>query len=417
MDSRESKIINKTPYTFLVLLAFLPLLNVNTLSILIFLFYFFAIVFRTKIIKENFQKIGFKPLIINVLFYIPLIVSLTYTPVINKGLDVIVREISFLLMPLVLFYSLKTSKKLLKTLSFIFILSNTLVVIYLSLKLNLFGVFLDNPSEFFNQRFYIDIVKEDYKDWHPTYIGLNNLVSTLILLNYIFKTSKVKHKTFAIIIVFVFLVFSLILNSRVIFFINLIILPLFVILKLKKIKYKIVTVAIGFIALLLLFNISKTNRLGRIFIEPINKDVESVSFKKLFGVRYAIQECSLELISDKPILGYGVGYEKVLLPIYCLEIKNFKNQYLNNNYSSHSVYLFLLFSAGILGLLPFLFLMSNNLVLSIKKRDLMYASILIIFTLVFLTENYFIRINGILLFSFLNSLYYQKNSKYIEKEK
>ena len=132
-------------------------------------------------------------------------------------------------------------------------------------------------------------------------------------------------------------------------------------------------------------------------------------------MRYQVQKCSVELISRNPILGYGVGYEKKLLTAYCLEVRNFRNKQLVS-YTSHNVYLSIMFSGGLLALIPFIFMLLNNIVIGIKRRDLIHVSFLTIFILAFLTENYLVRLNGILLFTFLNTYFYLKNYRKPEKK-
>jgi len=408
-----SKITNNAPYVLLVLLSVFPLLNVNLISILITVFYIFSVVFRLKTIKENIKKIGAKPLVVNSLFYVILIVSILYSPAKNKGLDVVVREISFLLMPLVLIYSIKISDRLIKIMVGVFIVSNIVVMLYLTYKLNLISDLIEQPKQVFNKRYFLEIGTFDFKDLHATYIALNNIISVLILIKFVFSTQNIKKKIGAISLIFMFTLFLFVLNSRVIIIISLLAIPLFIFLKLKTLKYKLITVMILVLSITALVITSKTHRLGRLFVKPVEHHINNFNAEDLIGVRYKIQECSIELISKKPILGYGLGYEKILLPNYCFEIKNFKNVHLKT-YTSHNVYLFIIFAAGIPALIAFLFLLINNFAIAFRHKDIMYILLLGIFTFAFLTENYFIRINGILLFAFINSYFYNKNFKKIE---
>ncbi|WP_211305908.1 O-antigen ligase family protein [Olleya aquimaris] len=297
----------------------------------------------------------------------------------------------------------------------VFIGSNILVVIYFIIKLNLIQDLISQPSTFFNTSYFIEISNNlGYKDWHATYIALNNLLACVFLLNYTTKPKPLKKKALAIFIIVLFLAFSLILNSRIIFLLNLLIIPFFLFFKIKTVKFKIIMVISMLLLFFTLFKVSNNNKLGRIFEHPIQYYVSNFSAKTILGVRYQVQECSVELISRSPILGYGIGYEKKLLTDYCFEVKNFQNKYLKS-YTSHNVYLSIMFSAGIFGLLALVYMLFNNLILGIMQRDLIYVSFLIIFIIAFLTENYLIRLNGILLFAFLNSYFYQKNYIKIEK--
>ncbi|MEM6685850.1 MAG: O-antigen ligase family protein [Bacteroidota bacterium] len=400
--------LKKAPYALLILLSCMPILTIDWISKILLVFFVTTIAFNTKEIKENFAKIGAKPILINCGFYFVLIISLSYSPLKNKGLDILVRELSILLIPIALIYALKVTKKLIKIITTLFIATNIIAAIYLIIKLNLVHEIIVNPSEFFNKRYFIDIALIETKEWHPTFIALNNLISILVLIQVSFNTTNIYKRLGAILIIVFFFFFFFILNSRIILLLALLMIPTFILIKLKSYTYKSIVVVLLIASATTIFIASKNNKFGRIFMKPITYYMENFDAEEFFGSRYRIQSCSVELIKEKPIFGYGIGYEKWLLPRYCLEIRNFKDQYLQN-YSSHNVYLSLLFSAGIFGLLPFLLLLYNNLRLGIRKKDTMYVAILVIFIICFLTENYFIRLNGIVLFTFINTYFYKKN--------
>lgn len=407
------KVTKQIPKWLLIFLSLFPLLNIKLISIAVFLFYFFSIVFNFKKIKSNFKNYGFKPLLINSLFYLFIILSITYSPFKAKGLELVIREVSFLLMPLVIIYALKISKSLIKIMSIVYVLSNVLVVVYFTFKLNLLNIFLESPINFFNRRFFLEIGATDYKDWHATYIALNFLISIILIINFIFKSQAKVIKLFATLVVFFLLAFLLILNSRIIIALASLVVPVYIFFKIKGFWAKTIMTILVLVLMTSLFFISNNNKLGRLFVEPVSYYISNFNTKTLLGVRYEVQKCSFELITKKPLLGYGVGYEKKLLPSYCLEVKNFKNQYLKK-YSSHNVYLSIFFNTGVFGFIALIYLLGNNLYLTIKNRKLLYASILVVFIFAFITENYFIRINGVLLFAFLNSYFYKQNMKVIE---
>lgn len=403
------------PYFFLILLSFFPILTINGISKILVCFFVSTLIFKYNTIISKIKNIGIKPLIINSSFYFILIISLLYSPEKEKGYSIIIREISFLLAPLMLIYGLNLNKKIIKIITSVFIISNILVLVYLSLKINLVDEIISNPFGVFNKPFFLEINRIDYKDWHSTYIGLNNLISVLILLNYLFKSTNFKRKIIAVLIIAVFIIFFIILNSRTMFLITLFMIPLFVILKLRLLKHKIVVILITITSVIVLTGVSKGNKLGRIFVKPVEYYVTNFSMKEVLGVRYQIHECSKELIAKKPLLGYGLGYVPDILSNYCYEVRNFKTKLLSK-YNSHSTYYFLLLSSGIVALITFLFLIINNLRISILNKDYLYFTILLVFIFAFFTENYFVRLNGIVLFSFCNALFYKKNIDKLSKK-
>lgn len=404
------------PYILLFLLSFFPILNIKLLSFFSFIFFATSIFFNLKTLRININKIGYKPLIINALFYFLLIISLSFSPYKAKGFDLLIREISLLLFPLTIIYILKIPKSLINLMAKVFVFCNVLVVIYFTYKLNLIDGFTAGPKDFLNSRYFLQIGKSNYKDWHPTYMSINNLISIVFLIDFIIKTKRVKTKLFCVFFIICFVFFSLILNSRIIFFLTIIIILCYPFLIIKKTKNRMIMFFLIFVVGFLTHKISANNKLGRIFEYPISYYVNNFEAKTLLGVRYEVQKCSIELISRRPITGYGIGYEKKLLSSYCYEVNNFHNDQMNN-YSSHNVYLSLIFCAGFLTFFSFLFMLINNFFISIKSKNLIHTCLLIIFIFAFLTENYLIRLNGVLLFSFINAYFYNLNFQKIDKKR
>ena len=115
--------------------------------------------------------------------------------------------------------------------------------------------------------------------------------------------------------------------------------------------------------------------------------------------RLAAWQCGWELFKEHPVIGVGLGDKKdELLKIY--EEKQFHFA-IKTNKNVHNNYLDILFSMGVAALLLFLtgwiFLPAFA---AIYNRDMLALLILITFTLAMVTENYFDRSIGAILFGF-----------------
>ena len=114
--------------------------------------------------------------------------------------------------------------------------------------------------------------------------------------------------------------------------------------------------------------------------------------------RILIWKSSLELIMNKPIIGYGSGDVKDLL-IY---------KYLQNGYfgiaekklNAHNQFLQTQLASGIFGLLMLLFIFIQFLKNSLKNKNWMFTFITIIFFINYLFESMLETQMGVLLFSF-----------------
>jgi len=127
-------------------------------------------------------------------------------------------------------------------------------------------------------------------------------------------------------------------------------------------------------------------------------------------IRLELWKGALLLATEKPLFGYGIGsVQDNLNQCYKTQLRTNKDQRffypLKESHNSHNQYINMYLSGGIIALLLFLLMLYYNFRQAyINKDDLYLIFILLIgFTLIF--ENFFSRINGVLFFSLLNSLF------------
>jgi O-antigen ligase len=109
-------------------------------------------------------------------------------------------------------------------------------------------------------------------------------------------------------------------------------------------------------------------------------------------------------IKDKPLAGYGSGSEVGLLK------DDFYNAKLYSSYlhglNSHNQYISFVLKSGIWGLLIYLSTIIYGVKASVKKRDVMFISFMLIITIVSFTENILDVDKGVMFYSLFFSFFY-----------
>lgn len=121
------------------------------------------------------------------------------------------------------------------------------------------------------------------------------------------------------------------------------------------------------------------------------------------AIRKAIWECAKEPIKNNIIIGTGTGdVQDELQKAYEDRMFYFASRY--NTYNAHNQYIQTLIGQGIFGLL---FLIASILFPLIKlKFDYQYSLIAISFAIIFMTESVLETSKGIIIFSFINTLFF-----------
>ncbi|MDA3854148.1 MAG: O-antigen ligase family protein, partial [Bacteroidales bacterium] len=118
--------------------------------------------------------------------------------------------------------------------------------------------------------------------------------------------------------------------------------------------------------------------------------------------RRVVWESALELIAERPILGYGIGGEKKHLVS-----RSKVNGLLNAegfNYNAHNQFFQFLLENGVIGFLLFISVVVLLFIFSKLSNRLSTVAISMFFTMSFMTESMLLRVAGVSIFVF--SLYY-----------
>jgi hypothetical protein len=126
-----------------------------------------------------------------------------------------------------------------------------------------------------------------------------------------------------------------------------------------------------------------------------------------FNLRMGIYKCSFEIARATPLLGFGSGNVQTLLDQCYAD--NFNTEaYRQIKYNTHNQFFFNWISFGPLGFSLILISYFIFLKRALRNKDMMYFFFLVFFIISFLTENILSRNTGIMIFVIFNSLFYYK---------
>lgn len=359
------------------------------------------VLFVYTIFNFNFTKSKiFKLLLINSLF-INFLFSLIYAYNLKFGIDYLVRCLPIPIISM-FFYVLSYDDLAFFAVKFkrFFIINcviySVLIFTYFTylyietpnLDISVFYSFLD--YEFFG-------IKE-----HPIYISvaLGTAIFFLIQKPFEFQKKYLSSFLFILILCLMFLarkgVILAIIFAIVLYFLKTI--------EFKKFRF-------AFLGIILLFSISLlVPKAKEHYLEILNINYNTENTETSTGIRYVLWKNGLNLINNYPFFGYSIGDSNEAI----------SNELMLNGYEKlsiqkphcHNQYLEILLSIGFFGLLIFLFSWSILLINFLKCKDYFSFYFLIFFFIIFLTESYLYRQNGLILFSLITSLLVFKEPKY-----
>ena len=228
---------------------------------------------------------------------------------------------------------------------------------------------------------------------HPSYYALILNIGFIVLLYY-----ETKFKRHFKVIAQLSIIVALFLTASKAGLISFLFITLAYVLIKRKYRMGISVIAVSTLICFILINM--TPEFANKFTSMKSALLENTDAKttESSASRILIWKSSLELIMNKPILGYGSGDVKDLL-IY---------KYLQNGYfgiaekklNAHNQFLQTQLASGIFGLLMLLFIFIQFLKNSLKNKNWMFTFITIIFFINYLFESMLETQMGVLLFSF-----------------
>lgn len=379
-------------------LALLPLLKENLNSIIIIICALLTLVynFQSNEKKKNSPQI----LILTLPFWMFLLHELLTQ---DNSFERVLVHLPFLIFPLLFAFKPSYINNDLKR--------KSLFVFQISVLLQsfIYVVFflVNNPiSKFFYVRnnipFFREYVSENYLfEIHPTYFSSFLLVSFTVSL---FSLIKKKRNIFAILNMAIMVFFIILFSSRMIVLILLLTIVfsgIYLILQ-RGIK-KSVFIIFSSLVLLAILIFPVKNVIGKRFTEiktEINKPIVGEYYNST-NTRIAILKCSFIVLKEAPFFGYGNLLQEKLNN--CYKENNNSNFYLKHTFNTHNYYINLVAYGGwtfFLLFIIYLFYIYKKIKYSVLGLFLGTQ-----FLLINITENYFSRHYGIVLFVYFISMF------------
>lgn len=393
---------DRVVYLLLLLLALFPLLpkaveSIVMISIAIISILFFVIEGKYEWSSQKSRTL----LILSSLFFIASI-TLLYTKNFDFGMKSIQRLLPTLVFPLVFLFNKKTllDKPKVDAIKFVYIGSILLFLLFLQIY------FLKFPNlNAIEKRDLFEKVTKVHGTYFSLWIGF-----AVILLAFIFEELLQKKSKTALVIPIIciyFVYWQYTIGARMPFFATVLFLILHTFHKTKS--WAIFILFIFGLALVLALNndgLSKrVNNLTK-YDFSFPKGQYSTNYMNITTehVRNGIYYCSYNKIKEAPFLGYGIGDADDQLQ-ECYDV-NFidTDTYKLISYNSHNEYINIILISGFVGFSIFVF--SIFYLLKTSMNNKLYFSFLCFILLNFCFENVLSRQDGIIFFSFFNSLLY-----------
>ncbi|AYN66095.1 O-antigen ligase domain-containing protein [Euzebyella marina] len=372
---------------------------------------FFLIVFMVVMVygiieggvRNRSDNVGWKMLVFTPFtFFILHIIGLGYSESPVLGLSYLERSLSFLLVPLILLFATPKEISFLRVVFLKGLILGTSISLLVLITTNLYRYFSAQES------FHIGLDLFDYYhtylkftqplNQHPTYLGVYYLTA-IIFADEILHNRQLKYM-----VVGLFGLGFLFLNSRIIFIMLLLLLFFCLARAVKKMilgrkLLKLIVLSFAFLLgiTMSIDLISKSyigSRIRSIFKFEMSSQTE-VKFNShsKSNPRMARYISATELIKNRPFFGYGTTGERINLKRQFT--KDGLNFAVDQNYNSHNQFLGYAVRYGVIGLGALFFFFGGNFYLAWSKRNKHYLFVVLLIAYVCLVENYFDRNFGI----------------------
>jgi len=350
-----------------------------------------------------------------ILFFLWQVAGLFLSESLNTGFERLVKRLSFLLFPLVLFYP---GSKIIKNIEIIFRLFAICTFAYL---VYCFGnalhnsliiqhhnwIFNPHPAEYDYENFFFG-ARLSYPV-HPSYLAMYIVVSVLISFETLFDNSlSLFIRGLWLGMTFVFVLVIYLLSARAGILAALIIFPIYFLFKIyAKYPKRSWLIVLVIFAVILVF-IAKKNERVNSSIEGISK--ENINKTLNNDPRLLIWKSALGVVRKNLIFGVGTGDASDKLKEEFVSRGYIDGYY--NNLNAHNQFLEILVENGLIGLILFLSILAYMAYMAINKQNILLGLFIITTIVFFIFETMLNRLAGVSffgLFSFL--LIYAKKNK------
>lgn len=394
---------------FILTIFFIPILRLPVRYLIVL---WLIVCLINFIVSKDYKKLGklkFNPLFLFPIFYLLHLIGLIRTEYLSEGLFNLEVKLSFLVVPVLLYFrkSFYAPKKLLTAQVFIYSCIVSFLVNYTSALINYLKT--NNVYEFF----YYQLAK----GFHPTYLSMYIIIAMFFLSEFDAKSIFLNYKYSRLIrgIVFAFfIIYTLMLVSKAAILSLLFLLSIFITLKfLKFLKFKVLIVisvlALFSLQFLLIKNVPvvsyRFSHMSQATQTYISKSDEASPEAFIDGtsLRINLWKKSLKIGFENPIMGTGTGGETIELNKRLESLMT--NIQEKTTYNSHNQYLQTFMSLGIPGLTILVLIFIAGLKFCIRNKDILFFYFLSVFAINMLFESILERQLGIIFFVVFYSLF------------
>jgi len=371
-----------------ILLCLLPIIpnKLKGFPVILLLLISLSIFIKTEVKKANIKLIVINSGII--VFYS---LSLFYTKDLSRGLSLIETSLSLLVFP-VIFYLFLNSDFLRK--KELIILKNKLLISYIigSSVFSLIAIvnffFFRDPNAVFPMNIFIraSVLHIPFIGQHPIYFSIIIAIALIFSVYLLFESKK---KIYLLPIILFLTLIIMLAGKATILALFIIVLSILFILGKKRI---LIPIIISILVIGFLIPSIKT-RTSELFQKQTYSQLDTLNSS---SIRYYLNKSSFELLQDNWLIGIGIGDVKTEV------MRVFQSKFNGKeDLNSHNQYFSIWLATGVFGFIFFLYMLVFNFRLALNSSDLVFLSLLILFTINFLTENLIERQTGVILFSFL----------------
>lgn len=355
--------------------------------------------------KERVKDLLSVTVLLPASIYFISVITISYSIDKAEGLNIAGRQTAIFFMPVLLALNGLALQQYKKKLLTIFTITCTTVILYLYADAIHTILFFHMPlsslatTAFINHNFSLPV------ELHATYLSLYAAFSICICIYYFLKQNVVLYKLLYVLAILILTAGLIQLTSRavVIAFVMIITIavPVFLLHGKKRILFALMALLIATCSF---YFISKVDAFKTRYISELNNDLTRAAISdEILEPRITRWHLAAALIKKSPFVGYGTGSEKKLLKEHYF-INKLYISYLNE-FNVHSEYLSFMLRSGIAGLLMYLVVLGYGFLLSVRKKDFLFFSFLLLVAMVSVSENILDMNKGVFFYSFMLSFF------------
>lgn len=363
----------------------------------------------------HFEKDTFKALfkwdifILQAVFFITL-VSLFYSTHKPEGYNELGKQLTILILPLLFCISKFDWRKYRNNIFVVFSAGCVLTVIYLYLQALVTIRFYHLPLKALFSAAFTNHNFSEPIGIHATYFAMLLSIALVHFLSLlVIEKSKFYRLTFVLFCLILFLAIIQLSSKAVLIgllFVILFIFPYFLVERAKKIKFLLVSIFLSLLLMLVFYNVDAFKKR---YITELGNDLSKTSTDRLSEPRMARWNIALKIATQSPIIGHGAGTEIALLSEQFYEKKMYQS--FLAKFNAHNQYLSFLITAGILGLMMYIYMLYFGFRLAFFHKDLLFFTFMVMITIVSFSENILFVDKGITFYSLFFTLFYFSTRK------